>query len=43
MQNIDSYECFKWCFVRYLHPADHYPAKITKDDQDFARNVILNM
>ena len=21
---------FKWCFARYLHPADHHPARNTK-------------
>ena len=37
IQNIDDDECFKWCLVRYLHPADHYPAKITKADYDFTK------
>ena len=27
IQNIDDNECFKWFLVRYLYPADHYPAK----------------
>ena len=30
IQNIDHNECFKWCLVRYLHLADHYPARIAK-------------
>ena len=29
-QNIDDNECFKWCLVRYLHPVNHYPARIRK-------------
>ena len=24
IQNINDIECFKWCLVRYLHPADHH-------------------
>ena len=36
-QNIDDNECFKWCSVIYLHPADHEPARTTKADKDFAR------
>ena len=27
IQNNDDNECFKWCLVRYLNPADHHPAK----------------
>ena len=27
-ENIDDNECFKWCLVRYLNPADHPPARI---------------
>ena len=30
---------FKWSIVRYLNPADHNPARITKADQDFAKNL----
>ena len=37
IQNIDDNECFKWCLVRYLNPADHHPARITKFDKDFAK------
>ena len=36
IQNINDNDCFKWCFVRYLHPADHDPARITKADKNFA-------
>ena len=32
-------ECFKWCLVRYLNPADRNPAKITKADKDFAKRL----
>ena len=32
IQNIDNNECFKWCFVRYLHPADHNPRRVTNSD-----------
>ena len=27
-ENNDDNECFKWCLVRYLNPADHPPARI---------------
>ena len=37
IQNIDNNECFKWCLVRYLHPADCSPAKITKAGKVLAR------
>ena len=37
IQNIDDNECFKWCLVRNLYPADHNPRKITKADKDFAK------
>ena len=39
IQNADDNECFKWCLVRYLNPADHHPAKITKTDKDFAKRL----
>ena len=39
IQNIDDNECFKWCLVRYLNPADHHPEKITKADKDFAKKL----
>ena len=35
--NIDDNEWFKWCIVRYLHPADHDLRRITKADKDFAK------
>ena len=40
-QNTDNNECFKWCLVRYLHPADHNHnlTKITKADEDFAKKL----
>ena len=39
IQNTDDNECFKWCLVRYLNPADHHPARITKADKDFAKRL----
>ena len=30
IQNVDDNECFKWSIVRYLNPANHPPARITK-------------
>ena len=35
IQNIDENEYFKWYLFRYLHPADNFPAKIGKADEDF--------
>ena len=37
IQNIDVNKCFKWCLVRYLNPADHKLARVTKGDQDFSK------
>ena len=37
VQNIDDNECFKWCLIRYLNPADRNPVKPTKADKDFAK------
>ena len=37
IQNTDDYDCFKWCLVRYLNPANHDPARITKVDKDFTQ------
>ena len=37
IQNTDDNECFKWCLIRYLNPADHQSARITKVDKDFAK------
>ena len=39
IQNTDDNECFKWCLVRYLNPADHHLARITKADKDFATTL----
>ena len=39
IQNIDDNECFKWCLVRYLNPADRHSARITKADKDFAKKL----
>ena len=38
-QNTDDDECFKWCLVRYLNPADHNPRRIRKTDNDFAKRL----
>ena len=40
-QNIDN-ECFKWCLVRHLNPADHHPARITKSDKYFTKRIDFN-
>ena len=37
IQNTDDNECFKWCLVRYLNPANYHPTRITKADKDFAK------
>ena len=37
IQNTDDNECFTWCLVKYLNPADHHPTRITKADKDFAK------
>ena len=39
IENIDDNECFKWCLVRYLQPADHNTRRILKADNDFARQL----
>ena len=39
IQNNSDTECFKWCLVKYLHPADHDPARITKADKDFGKEL----
>ena len=36
IQTIDDNKCFEWCLVRYLHPADHNPKRITKADKEFS-------
>ena len=33
IQNINDNECFKRCFVRYLHPTDDSPRRIKKIDK----------
>ena len=33
IQNIIDNECFKWCLVRYSHPADHHPARTRQVDR----------
>ena len=37
IQKIDDNECFKWCLVRWVHPADQNSKRITKVDKDFAK------
>ena len=39
IQNIYDNECFKWCLVRYLNPADHHQERITKADKDFSKKL----
>ena len=39
IQNINDNECFEWCLVRYLNPADHHPARITKAYKNFAKTL----
>ena len=39
IQNIDDNKFFKWYLVRYLIPADHHPAKITKAAEDFSKKL----
>ena len=36
---IGDNECFIWRLVKYLHPADHHPARITKADKDFSKRL----
>ena len=33
IQNMNDNECFKWCIVRYLHPAYHHSTRIRKIDE----------
>ena len=37
IQNIVDKECFKWCLVRYVHPADVNQSRIKKADEHFKR------
>ena len=39
IQNTDDNECFNWSLVRYLNPADHQPARITKAEKNFAKEL----
>ena len=39
IQNIYDNECFKWCLVKYLYPADHNPRRITKVNKDFDKEL----
>ena len=39
IQNTDDKECFKWCLIRYLNPADHNPRRIVKGDKNFAKRL----
>ena len=41
IQNIDDNECFKWCVVRYVNPADYNPRRITKMTKILQRDLIL--
>ena len=42
IQNIDNNECFKWCLVRSLYPTNHNPARTTKVDKDFTKELDFN-
>ena len=37
IQNFDDNQWFKWCLIRYLHPADHHSARIRKVEKIFER------
>ena len=39
IQTTNDNECFKWCFVRYLNPAELNPAIIRKADKNFAKRL----
>ena len=39
IHNVSFNECFKWCLVRYSHPADRHSARIEKIDKDFAKEL----
>ena len=41
IQNFIDNECFKWCLVRYLHPANHNPRRIKKADKLFGDELDL--
>ena len=37
IHNFYDNQCFKWCLMRYLHPADHHLARISKVDIMFEK------
>ena len=39
IQNNDDNKCSKWCFVRYVNPADHHSGRIKKSDKEFAKRI----
>ena len=39
IQNIDDNASFKWYLARYFYPACYNTKKITKTDEDFAKNL----
>ena len=41
IQNFYDNKCFKWCLVRYLHPADYHPRRIRKIDKLFGDEVVF--
>ena len=38
IRNTDDNECFKWCLLRYLNPADH-SRRITKTDKNAGNKI----
>ena len=38
---MNDNECFKWCLVRNLHPADNNPAGIRKVNKVLSLSLIL--
>ena len=42
IQNIIDNECVQWCLVRYLHPADHHPARIRKVEKSLINIQNIN-
>ena len=41
IQNIDDNECFKWCLLRYLNPADYNPRRIQKLIKNLLKSLFL--
>ena len=39
IQNIDENDYFKWYLIRYLNPANHDPARITKAEKNSAKKI----